>query len=366
MTDIAAQLRENGIHLKDSRPGRHYTTCPKCSANRKGAAHKNAKVLGVSIDRDGAHWGCNHCSWTGTTRKVNGAGPVENLITYDYLDETGTLLFQKVRGPNKKFWQRRPDGKGGWVKGRGDRAVLYRLPEVSEAIESGHTVCVVEGEKDVDGLWRINVPATCNPDGASEPGKKPKWRPEYSEMLRGADIVVMGDNDPAGRAHVEATASASVGIAGRVRVLDLAKHWRSCPIGGDVSDWLKAGHTREQLDLLIEQAPGFRTDQQPDKALIVTLSDWLSRDLPAPDFILGNWLTTTSRTLVVAPTGIGKTMLGVGMTLAVASGNGFLHWHGVRPARTLFIDGEMSRRLLKRASRMKCVASVLDRKECTY
>jgi hypothetical protein len=79
----------------------------------------------------------------------------------------------------------------------------------------------------------------------------------------------------------------------------------------------------------------------------LTLDDWLNRDLPEPDFLLGNWLTTTSRVLINAPTGIGKTMLGIGMGMGSSAGSGFLHWRGIRPARVLFIDGEMSRRLLK-------------------
>jgi hypothetical protein len=33
--------------------------------------------------------------------------------------------------------------------------------------------------------------------------------------------------------------------------------------------------------------------------------------------------------------------------ISAAAGSGFLHWRGVRPARVLFIDGEMSRRLLQ-------------------
>jgi hypothetical protein len=99
---------------------------------------------------------------------------------------------QKVRGANKKFWLRRPDGRGGWINGRDDgRKVLYRLPEVNEAIACGHLVIVAEGEKDVHNLWKIGVPATCSPDGAAVPGQRPKWCHEYNQMLRGADVVVM-------------------------------------------------------------------------------------------------------------------------------------------------------------------------------
>ena len=100
--------------------------------------------------------------------------------------------------------------------------------------------------------WRAG---TCNPGGASAPGKKVKWQPEYSESLRSADIVIIPDHDEPGRAHAEAIAQMSTGIVKRIRVLDLAKHWPECPRGGDISDWLGAGHTRAEFDELIEQAP---------------------------------------------------------------------------------------------------------------
>ena len=69
--------------------------------------------------------------------------------------------------------------------------------------------------------------------------------------------------------------------------------------------------------------------------------------MPDPDLLLP-WLSTTSRVLFAAPTGIGKTMSAIGFGMAAADGSGFLHWRGVRPTRVLFIDGEMSRRLLQR------------------
>ena len=98
------------------------------------------------------------------------------------------------------------------------------------------------------------MPATCNPDGAPEPGQRPKWRFEYSETLRGADIVIIPDHDAQGYAHADAIANMSAGVAKRVRILKLAEHWAECPHGGDVSDWLAAGHRREELDALIAQA----------------------------------------------------------------------------------------------------------------
>ncbi len=89
--------------------------------------------------------------------------------------------------------------------------------------------------------------------------------------------------------------------------------------------------------------------------------EWLERAIPEVDCLLGNWLTTTTRAEIYAPTGIGKSMLGMAIGLAVADGGSFLHWVGYGvPKRVLYIDGEMPLRLLKRriadeCARRKCV-----------
>jgi hypothetical protein len=265
-------LATAGIPLKSTRPGNHYTTCPQCSAKRS-KAHQSLKVLGVKIDERGATWHCNHCGWSGPqkgNKGGNGRARDNSAATYDYVDTDGVVRFQKVRNPpgsKLRFWMRRPDGNGGWIKGTEgvDTTILYRLPEVIEAIALvERTILVVEGEKDVDNLWRIGIPATCNAGGASAPDKLPKWRREHSAQLVSADIVVIPDHDPAGYAHADATCRGLLGVAKRVRMLVLAEHWPDIPEKGDVSDWLAAGHTREQLDALIEQAPDYRPASDAD------------------------------------------------------------------------------------------------------
>jgi putative DNA primase/helicase len=253
VTSAVDILRGYGLPPPRNGQQRYYTTCPKCSAGRS-REHQKSKCLGITISDKGVHFGCSHCGWKGGAYyTAKDDDPI--VATYDYQDEEGEVLFQKVRTKNKKFWQRRPDGRGGWLNGIKDgRRVLYRLPEIIEAMANGYAILIVEGEKDVDNLRRIGVPATCNFDGAAKFGEAPKWRPEYSEALRGADVVVMPDHDEAGYAHADAIGSVLIGIAKSVRMLKLAEHWADCPRGGDISDWLKAGHTREALDALIEQA----------------------------------------------------------------------------------------------------------------
>src|SRR5262245_34117125 len=193
-------LNANGIYLKSNEPGERPTTCPHCSHTR---SHSNQKTpcLSVKIDDRGATWHCNHCGWSGPEKgsaKSNGQGG-DFAATYDYPG------FQKVRYPKghePRFAIRHREGSGWkWGAGGADTSVLYRKAEIDEQIALGRTILVVEGEKDVDRLRAIGIPATCNSQGASEPGKKPKWKAAHSAQLKGANIVVIPDHDPAGYAH---------------------------------------------------------------------------------------------------------------------------------------------------------------------
>jgi putative DNA primase/helicase len=184
--------------------------------------------------------------------------------TYDYRDERGELLYQVVRTEPKVFRQRRPDGRGGWDWRLGDvRRVPYRLPELIKAVADSETVYIPEGEKDVDNLRAIGLAATTNSGGVK------KWRPEYSEHFRGADVVVLPDNDEAGREHGNLIAASLRGSAKRIRVLDIGKLWPGCPPKGDISDWLKSGGSVEKLkEGLSEDETAAADNQQSQPASV--------------------------------------------------------------------------------------------------
>jgi putative DNA primase/helicase len=134
------------------------------------------------------------------------------VATYDYTDEAGQLLYQVVRTEPKGFYQRRPDGVGGWINKKSDRQVLCRLPEVLQS----PIIFVVEGEKDVEKLREHGFAATTNAGGA-----KAQWLPEYTEALRGREVILIPDNDPPGWRRVSIIAKALFGEAARIRVFDL-------------------------------------------------------------------------------------------------------------------------------------------------
>jgi putative DNA primase/helicase len=258
MVAVEQLLATHKIKIPSTAEGDYPTTCPECSHKRK-PAHQKLKCLGVKIDAKGVTWHCNHCDWSGPPKgKANGHDRTD-LVTHEYSGPSGERL-RKVRnspGRQPKFWWQHWNGHG-WVKGtNGAKPVLFRYDEVQEHIALGNRIAVVEGESDANALWAIGIPATTSPDGAAEPGKEPKWKSRYSEMLRGADVILTGDDDATGRSHIEATASSLAGVAEIVRVID-PKCWRVRPDAKDVRDWLNAGHTREELDRMMEQARDFR------------------------------------------------------------------------------------------------------------
>ena len=148
--------------------------------------------------------------------KPNGHAGARVETVYAYFDEQGEELFQVERLTPKGFRQRRPDGQGGWVWNmEGTRRVLYRLPETIEAVANNQPIFVCEGEKAVDAVVKLGVPATCSPGGAL------KWRDEYSQHLKGADIVILPDNDVPGEKHCALVAKSLAGVAANVRELRL-------------------------------------------------------------------------------------------------------------------------------------------------
>ncbi len=105
-------------------------------------------------------------------------------------------VFEVVRYEPKDFRQRRPDGRGGYLWNLdGITPRLYRLNDLA----GRDAAVVVEGEKDVDRLWSLDLPATCNAGGAGQ------WRSTHAEQLKVAgvrSVVVVPDADDAGRRHV--------------------------------------------------------------------------------------------------------------------------------------------------------------------
>jgi hypothetical protein len=166
----------------------------------------------------------------------------EIVATYAYTDGGGRLLYEVLRLLPKAFSCRRPDGAGGWLWNlQGVERVLYRLPEVVAAVRGDEIVFFVEGEKDADAIAALGFAATTHAGGAG------KWRPEYAQALRGGRVVVIPDNDEAGRRHAETVLGALRSQASLACRLELP----GLTAKGDFCGWLAARRSEGLADLQI-------------------------------------------------------------------------------------------------------------------
>jgi hypothetical protein len=95
------------------------------------------------------------------------------------------------------------------------------------------------------------------------------------------------------------------------------------------------------LEQLIESLGGVAEDDRS------SYSFWEQTEFPAVNPVFGGLVNTTSRMLLVAPTGLGKTHFAMAIAGAVAAGKDLLHWEVNEPRKVLYIDGEMPRGLLQ-------------------
>ena len=134
--------------------------------------------------------------------------------------------------------------------------VLYNLPAL-RAADKDWPVWFVEGEKDADRLKDLGLVATTNPMGAN------KWRSHYSREFRDRPVAIIPDNDEAGLEHADKVASVIYEDARSVRVLRLP----DLPDKGDVSDWLDAGHTPDELNDLLSRTPAWERPREDDSQI---------------------------------------------------------------------------------------------------
>lgn len=251
--------------------------------------------------------------------------------TYDYVDENGMLLFQAIRcvftlpdgshlkgdgGKRKKtFLQRRPDPerKGEWIwSTKGLRGVPYRLADLIEAIANDQDVYVVEGERKVDALREIGIAATCCAGGAG------KWPDHFRDYFHGARVIVLPDNDEAGRKHAYQVGQNIDAVAASNMVLDLP----DLPAKGDVVDWLAEGGTADDLAALGAQARAWVSAQPEGFVSRFGLRRWeeIGRAAKPYPWVVENLIPEAESVVIFGQSGSGKSFDSFDLAMCVARG----------------------------------------------
>ena len=310
---------------------------------------------------------------------------------YNYLDENGDLLFQKVRyidhEGKKTFRQRKPAGNGNWIYTLADTPkILYNLPSVIQAKKDGYAIWVVEGEKDADTLTEMGVVATTMPGGAG------KWLDIHTRALSGAFVEIVADNDKPGIDHAKLVKNSLESAGCTVRV------WRS-PVAKDITDHLCIdGHGLDTLEEVDFESADSTTAEKEEQKLLTEEDEVLAKVLsvinrenmtasqrlakiesliatidtqPALDsgrlvswkefinethddsydWLIPNLIERQERVIIVAAEGVGKTMLARQIAICSACGIHPFTYQRMNPIKTLTVDLENPERIIRRTSR---------------
>lgn len=255
------------------------------------------------------------------------------VATYKYLDATGKeLLYEVLRYEHpqvpgaKQFRQRRlhfdPATKTyNYVADAGLVKVPYQWRTIRE--RPTEPVFYVEGEKDVETLANVGLVATTTAGQV--------WSPAVVRALTARDVVVIPDNDEKGRKNAEQAVRRLDGFASSVRVVRLPGLGRT----EDVSDWLEAGHDRQELLALV--------DATRRRGIALRSLDFGELDptkIPARDWLYGFWYIRQYLSLLVSTGGIGKSSLTIAELLAMAAGKPLLGVSPPVPLRVWYHNGE--------------------------
>lgn len=234
-------------------------------------------------------------------------GYQEEECCYDYCDEHGELLYQRVRYKNpKKFKCRRPNpdpnSKDKWIWNlNGARRVLYRLPELLSADKP--KVYVTEGEKDVETLRKHGLIATTS-------GAAGSWKSEFGQHFRGRHVVVIPDRDEPGEQYANQIISDLFGIAASINKIKL-------PYGEDVSDYVKLGGKIQTLVHHSNQVP-IQEASEYTGGPTVTYIDTV--DLKEVLWLWQDRVPLGKLTLLAGEAGVGKSLLSLDIAARISTG----------------------------------------------
>lgn len=295
-----------GLTLVDLMPGHDRRPCPSprmaTTANKSGRRRKNDSIVYATAQDAIAELERKHGLRSAHWTYHDAAGePVGMIVRWD------TAGDKDIRPVCKTI-------KGWIIGGMPEPRPLYRLPEL--LARPDQRVCVCEGEKAADAAASIGLLATTSPHG-SESAKTADWRP-----LAGRDVVILPDQDDAGREYARDVTSILLQLepAATVKVVELP----DLPTKGDIYDWLEARDATEpdglraQVEQVVDAASPIDASEILGGPILTCLAD------VEPVEVRWLWpgrVPLGRITLLVGRPGEGKSLLTTYMASRVTTGS---------------------------------------------
>lgn len=232
--------------------------------------------------------------------KPKGERTGSKIVTarYVYLNEKGDEHHRVTRmeweGGAKTFSQEHYEIDT-WKSGEGELpSIPYNLPAIIERHDE--PIWLVEGEKNAEDLIARGLVATTAKGGSSAfPNTK-----DFSQWFDGSTVYALPDNDEPGQKWLAKVVEAIPHAQ--------AVHIPGLPPKGDVSDWLAAGGTPQEL-FALAAAP--KPEPAPKAVIIApTPFEWCDpASIPPREWVYDTHLIRKFVSLTVSPGGLGKSSL---------------------------------------------------------
>lgn len=199
---------------------------------------------------------------------------------YNYVSYNGQYAFTKIRLEGKKLLygilknERFSYGLPRNTPRKSLKAIYGSVQALNKAISESKPIFIVEGEKDVDTLMKQGYIAFTY-------GGVNDWQADFVELVEGADVVILADNDEPGKAVANTILRDIQSVVKSAKIIipmpDIPK--------ADISDYFQAGRTKQEFEQMINTVTENRMgcDTEPQKAINKPLEEVL-RDLHAEHY----------------------------------------------------------------------------------
>lgn len=203
---------------------------------------------------------------------------------YNYVSCNGSYAFTKIRLTGKKILygilenERFTYGLPRSTPRKSLKAIYGNIKAIEKAIAEDKPIFIPEGEKDADSLAKQGYTAFTY-------GGVNDWQADFAELVKGANVVILADNDKPGIDVANTILNDIQGIAKSAKIIvpmpDVPK--------ADITDYFEAGHSKAEFEQMVnvvtENRKKCHTEPQTDleKPLEEILKDLQAEEYETSD-----------------------------------------------------------------------------------
>lgn len=199
---------------------------------------------------------------------------------YNYVSCNGSYAFTKIRLTGKKILygilenERFTYGLPRSTPRKSLKAIYGNIKAIEKAIAEDKPIFIPEGEKDTDTLTKQGYTALTY-------GSTNDWQADIAELVKGANVVILADNDKPGIDVANTILNDIQGIAKSAKIIvpmpDVPK--------ADITDYFEAGHSKAEFEQMVNAVTENRKKchTEPQTDLEKPLEEML-KDLQAEEY----------------------------------------------------------------------------------